>query len=247
MKISQYLNSNKFVISRVPQHIAIIPDGNRRWAVKRGLRPYKGHLYGAKALEEILETAYRFNIRYFSFWIASLDNLLKRPKIEIDYLFKLFERKFTELKNNPRVYKEEVRIRIIGFWQKIVPDRLKKIFKQTEEQTKNFSKYNLTFLMGYNGDMEMLEAIKEALVHNEPINPHFSEESLRKYLLTGELPDIDLLIRTGGEPHLSTGFMMWHMRYAQLYFTDTLWPDFKASEFLKAIKDYSQRERRFGK
>ncbi len=246
MKVHQD-NANNTGISIVPQHVAIIPDGNRRWAVKRGFQPYQGHLYGAKALEKILETAYKFNIKYFSFWIASLDNLRKRSKREVDYLFKLFESKFIELRNNPRIHKEEVRIRIIGFWREIVSGSLKKIFEEVEKQTKSFSKYNLTFLMGYNGDVEMLEAIKKILISREPVNPHFKEESLRKHLLTGELPDIDLLIRTGGEPHLSTGFMMWHMRYAQLFFTETLWPDFKPAEFIKAIKEYANRERRFGK
>lgn len=246
-KINHDTITNKTDISIVPKHVAVIPDGNRRWARKRGLQSYQGHLYGAKALEGILEAAYKLNIQYFSFWIASLDNLRKRPKKEVDYLFQLFERKFTELKDNPRVHKEEVRIRIIGFWQEIVPDSLKKIFEEVENKTKKFSKYNLTFLMGYNGDLEMLEAIKGILVSHEPVNPHLHEESLRKHLLTGELPDIDLLIRTGGEPHLSTGFMMWHMRYAQLFFTDTLWPDFKAAEFVQAVRDYAGRARRFGK
>lgn len=232
---------------KIPRHVAIIPDGNRRWALSRKLPQYLGHFYGAKTSEKILDTAYKLHIPYITFWIASLDNLTKRPKEEVNYLFDLFEKKFNELKDRDVIHREKVRVRIIGFWQDVVPPSLKKIFYDIEEMTKDYSNYTLTFLMAYNGDLEMLEAIKNSILQNEPINPHFKEESLRKHLLTGELPDVDLVIRTGGSPHLSAGFMMWHLRYSQLYFTDTFWPSFQKKEFMQAIKEYSDKERRMGR
>lgn len=231
---------------RLPSHIAIIPDGNRRWARKRGLAPHIGHIYGGEAFERILKYVYKLKIPYLTLWVGSLDNFLKRPKREVEVLFGIYEDKIKQLRDSSIIHKEKVKVRIYGYWRDYLPPYIKKLFEEIIETTKNYGKYNLTFLVGYNGDLEMLDCIKNLVLTQENVNPHFDEEKLRKYLMTGELPPIDLLIRTGGEAHLSAGFMMWHTRYSQLYFSRKLWPDFNSVDLKRVLKIYSKRERRFG-
>lgn len=231
------------------KHIALIPDGNRRWAKKRGLFPWQGHIEGAKNFEKIIKKAWEIKVPYFTFWGMSADNVLKRPKKEVSVLFKIFNNQFKKLLNSKEVEKEKIRINVFGKWHKIFPPGLKEMIKRVIEKTKSNKNFVLTFLLAYNGTDEMLEAIKKIVKKikrkSEPVN----EKTLLENLWTGSLPPVDLVIRTGCEedPHNSAGFMMWHTAYSQFYFTKTLFPEFSPAEFEKAIKNFENRERRFGK
>jgi undecaprenyl diphosphate synthase len=227
-------------------HVALIPDGNRRWARKRGLAPWQGHIEGAKTLEKILEKAWEMKIPYFTFWGSSLDNITKRPRGEVKVLLSLYQKYFKRLLKEKRIFKEKVRVNIFGRWKEVFPKKLKETIFEIIKKTKNHDRYFLTFLLAYNGTDEMLEAIKK--ISRKKIKK-IDEKILLENLWTGSLPPVDLVIRTGceGDPHNSAGFMMWHTAYSQFYFTKTLFPDFSPGEFEKIINDYLKRERRFGK
>ena len=235
----------------LPQHIVLIPDGNRRWARKRGLPPFFGHRQGAKTLEKILKAALDLKIPYFTFWGTSLDNVTKRSSSEVNFLFKLFERHFKKLAKVREVHQNGVRINVLGRWEKLFPEKTKKAIREAIEKTKNYKNYQLTFLMAYSGIDEMTTAIRgiaEFRIQNSELR--INEESIKANLWTKDLPAVDLVIRTASErdnwSHLSAGLMMWDLADAQIYFTQTLFPDFSVAEFKKAIKQYSQTERRMG-
>jgi undecaprenyl diphosphate synthase len=227
-------------------HVALIPDGNRRWAKRKNLLPWQGHIEGAKALEKILKKAWEMKIPYFTFWGSSLDNITKRSKEEVKVLLSLYQKYFKRLLKEKRIFDEKVRVSVLGRWKELFPKRLKETISKIIKKTKNHDRYFLTFLLAYNGTDEMLEAIKK--ISGKGIKK-INEEVLLENLWTGFLPPVDLVIRTGceGDPHNSAGFMMWHTAYSQFYFTKTLFPDFSPTEFEKIINDYLKRERRFGK
>jgi len=228
------------------KHLALIPDGNRRWAKKRGLLPWKGHIEGAKNLEKILEKAWEMKIPYFTFWGSSLDNILKRSRQEVKVLFSLYRRYFKKLLREKRIFEEKVRIYVFGKWRKFFPFELKKIISKLMAKTEKHNQYFLTFLLAYSGTDEMLEAIRE--ISKKKIKK-IREKTLLENLWTGKLPKVDLVIRTGceGDPHNSAGFMMWQTAYSQFYFTKKYFPEFTPQDLEKAIKNFSKRERRLGK
>lgn len=229
-------------------HVALIPDGNRRWAKRRNLLPWEGHIEGAKTFEKILKKAWELKIPYFTFWGMSADNVLKRPKKEVRALFKIFKDYFLKLLNSKEIEKEEVKINVFGKWRIFFPEKVKEIIEKVIEKTKGNKRYVLTLLLGYNGTDEILEAISKIIKKAKKRNFKFTEKTLLENLWTGKLPPVDLVIRTGceGDPHNSAGFMMWHTAYSQFYFTKTLFPDFSPEEFEKAIEDYLNREKRLG-
>ena len=235
-------------IKNIPKHIAIIPDGNRRWAKKRRLFPWKGHYQGAKTLEKVLERAIELNIPYITFWGGSWDNLTKRPKKEISFLVRIYDQQFKRLSEDKRVRENRVKIKALGRWKEILPEKTQKIIKQAIEKTKNYNNFFLTFLLAYNGTDEIVDCVRKIAKACNPRPIKVSEKTIKENLWTRRLPPVDLVIRTGCEndPHNSTGFMMWHTAYSQFHFTKTLFPDFKTKEFDKIIKDYSKRERRLG-
>jgi undecaprenyl diphosphate synthase len=231
-------------MKNIPNHIALIPDGNRRWAKKRGLPSFIGHTKGSNALEKILSKSLELKIPYFTFWGSSLDNITKRSKKETSYLFDIFENQFKKIANDKRIHNNKVKIRVIGKWEEYFPLKVKIAIKEAIEKTKNYNNYNLTFLMAYNGTDEMIDCIKKIKNQKTIIN----EKTIKQNLWTKDLPLVDFVIRTGCEndPHLSAGFMMWDIAYSQLFFTKTFFPSFSPKEFEKIIKDYSKRQRRKG-
>ncbi len=232
----------------IPRHIAIIPDGNRRWAKRHGLASWLGHREGAERAEKILEAALETGVTYYTFWGCSVSNVAKRDALEVRFLFELFEQFFKKLLTSEVVQKHEVRVRMLGEWRAYFPAAGQKVIEQLMRETEHFSKNNLTFLLAYNGTSEMTAAVSE-IVELGRSRPELvvTEEVIKDHLWTRDLPPVDLVIRTGGEPHWSTGFMMWDVAEARLYFTDTLWPDFSEVEFQKALDYYEQMERREGK
>jgi len=232
-------------------HVALIPDGNRRWARKRKLLPWIGHLEGAKAFEKILEKAFKMELKYLTLWAASWDNLTKRPKKEVNFLFKVFEENFKKALNDKKLEENEVQVNVLGEWRKILPKETQKIIEKLIDKTKNNQKFFLTFLIGYNGDKEMIDCINKIadLAYSSKTRIKVDENLISKNLWTGFLPPVDLIIRTGSEedPHNSAGFMMWKTIYSQFYFTKTYFPAFSPREFEKAISNFLSRERRTGK
>jgi len=231
----------------LPQHIVLIPDGNRRWAKKRGVPPFLGHREGAKTTEKILKAVLELKIPCFTFWGSSLDNITKRGPQEVNFLFNIFERYFKKLAKSKDIHKNFVKINVLGRWNKLFPERVKKPIRQAIEKTKNYRNYQLTFLLAYSGIDEMTDTINRIIkLKNRNRRLKIDENLIKKNLWTKDLPPVDLVIRTGGEPHWSSGMMMWDVANAQLYFTDTLLPNFSVEEFKKAIEQYSKTERRMG-
>lgn len=229
----------------IPNHVALIPDGNRRWAKQQGLASFMGHQKGAENFEKLVFKALELKISHLTLWGTSLDNITKRSESEVNYLYGIFRDQFNRLANDERVHKEKVKVNIIGRWEEYFSDEAKEAMRKAVEMTKDYTEHNLTFLMAYNGDDEMIDCIKKIKISDAEV----TGESIKANLWTKGLPPVDFVIRTGCEkdPHLSAGFMMWDTAYSQLYFTEKFFPDFSPVFLEEAIKDYSERERRNGK
>ena len=200
----------------------------------------------------LINEARNLGIPYFTLWIASLDNLKKRPKDEVDFLGKVFVEYFTKLAGHPDIHKAKVKVRAYGFLEEVFTPEVVSAVRRAEQATAGYAERQLSFLMGYDGQTELMEAIKKIAVEasRAPIDPAaITKDFVQRHLWTAELPPVDFVIRTGADnaPHWSGGFLMWHTAYSQLYFTNTLFPDFTPEEFRKAIEDYGRRERRMGK
>lgn len=229
----------------IPSHIAVIMDGNRRWAKKRNLPSYEGHREGVKRTNEIANAAKKHGISHLTVWAASIDNLKKRTPIEVRFLVSLLEHELEHMIDSGTFEKSQTRFRMIGKWAEIVKSkRLSELAETLEKKTAQYKKHNFTVLFGYDGREEMIDAIaKIRTIKKYPL----SYETIKKQLSTAELPPVDLVIRTGGEPHWSAGFLMWHTTDSQFYFTETLWPDFNTKEFETALFEFAGREKRLGK
>lgn len=233
-------------LKHVPRHVVIIPDGNRRWAAERGLDPWQGHEAGAENTEKLVREARRLGVKELSFWGSSLENLTKRPVAESKALLRIYETYFKKLITSEDIHKDEARIRFIGHWEEQFPESLKSVLYECIEATKGYDKHFLNFFLAYSGDDEMRLAIGK-IAATLPKGGVVTDQMVKENLMTKDMPPVDLLIRTGGEPHLSAGFMMWDMAYAQLFFSEKLYPDFDEAALQEALVDYAERERRFGK
>lgn len=236
----------QWVKNSVPRHVAIIPDGNRRWAREHSLDIFEGHRQGVEAFEEVARHAAEREIKHLSLWGLSLDNLVKRSEKEIVWLFRIFKKEFNKLAESEEIHKRQTRIRVFGRWREEFPEAARQAMERAEEATKHYDKYFLNFFMAYNGTDEMVQAVQEMVDKARGGTLRVTPELIKEHLFTRELPPVDLVIRTAGEPHLSAGFMMWDVADAQLYFTDKYWPDFDAEEFDQALADLAGRARRFG-
>lgn len=236
-------------IENIPRHVAIIPDGNRRWAKKKALQPWIGHQQGIKSFEKVLEKALELKIPYLTFWGSSWDNLTLRPKLEVSFLIKLYQSQFEKIAQDKRIHDNKVKVGVLGHWREILPLDCQKSIEKALVATKDYGKYFLTFLLAYDGMAEMTDCVQRIADSVKGKTIKVNEKLIKQNLWTKDLPSVDLLIRTGCEndPHLSAGFMMWDTAYSQLYFTKTFLPDFTPREFEGVIRDYSRRARRFGK
>lgn len=230
---------------KLPQHIAIIMDGNGRWAKHRGKKRVFGHQKGVKAVQKIVEEAARLKVPYLTLFAFSTENW-NRPKEEIGTLMKLLVRSLRE--ELEKMLKNNIRLTTIGATDRL-PTQVQKELELVVEKTKNNSNMVLTLALSYGGREEIQRATREiaVLVKNNIISPEKIDESIiNRHLYAQNLPDVDLLIRTSGEQRISN-FMLWHLAYAELYFTSTCWPDFDEKELHAALLNYQNRERRFGK
>lgn len=222
---------------RVPSHIAIIMDGNGRWAKKRGMPRTYGHKAGADTLRKILTYCGELGVKYLTVYAFSTENW-KRAKEEVDALMFLFK---TYLKNEKKLLmKNNVKFLVSGRTEGVSQDLLTEI-NRLEEATKGNTGITLNIAFNYGGRAELVDAIKEIIKHDEK---EITEEIVEKYLYN-QLPDPELLIRTSGEMRISN-FLLWQIAYSEIYVTETYWPDFDRDELIKAIESYQKRERRFG-
>lgn len=224
---------------KLPSHVAIIMDGNGRWARRRGLPRVMGHYRGAEVAEDIVEFARELGIKHLTLYAFSTENW-NRPKEEVDTLFKLLEEYLRAKKR--KLYELNIRVKFIGRRDRI-PRNLIRLMEEIEEESKNFNGLNLNLAVDYGGRDEILRAVKKLLREDPKV---INEETFSQYLDLACSPDPDLLIRTGGEQRVSN-FLLWSIAYTEFYFTPTLWPDFTREEFIKAIEEYSRRKRKFGR
>ncbi|MGB3342921.1 MAG: isoprenyl transferase [Aequorivita sp.] len=240
MSLQDQINKNK-----LPQHLAIIMDGNGRWAMEKGMSRYKGHENGAKAVKEIVEGSAQIGIKYLTLYAFSTENW-SRPKIEVELLMKLL---VSSLKKEIKTLKEnDIKLNAIGNLEAL-PKTAHKQLLSVIEKTKSNQRMTLTLALSYGSREEIIKTIKEISlkVKNNLISPlDIDETVINNHLYTQNLPDVDLLIRTSGEQRISN-FMLWQIAYAELYFTQTLWPDYTKNHLFEAILNYQNRERRFGK
>lgn len=246
-----FTRKNKGSLSReeilqgpLPEHIAIILDGNGRWAKRRGLPRTAGHQEGAVNVKAMSILAADLGVKALTVYAFSTENW-KRPVEEVKFLMKLPIRFFDEWA--PELMENNIRMKIIGN-EKELPFELQEKVREVQEMTKNNTKMTLTIALNYGSQDEIKQAVQAigSDVANGAIEPGEIDEALiESKLMTAGLPSLDLLIRTSGEERISN-FLLWQLAYAELYFTDTTWPDFKEPQFLQALKQYQSRNRRFG-
>ncbi len=227
----------------IPTHIAIIPDGNRRWAREHNATPLDGHTQGSEVMRSIMPHAADAGVKYISVWGMSLDNFTKRSVSEVTGLLALFRSEFLDLAVSDDIHTRKVRINVIGRWKEKFPLPVRNAVQKAIDATSQYSDHYMNFFLAYSGVDEMTHAVSEIVASGvQDITPAV----IKQHLFTKNLPPVDLIVRTGGEPHLSAGFMMWDVTDAQLWFTEKLWPTFTNEDLDEAIKEYGNRERRKG-
>ena len=224
----------------VPNHIAIIMDGNRRWAERRGLPGLEGHQNGLENMRSVITYLGDRQVKYVTIFAFSTENWY-RPKDEVVGLLRLLQDKIN--KEALEFHRQGVKLHHLGRLDGLSP-RLQKSIRRALELTKHNTSMTLSFAFNYGGRSEILHAVRQLIADGVPPEK-IDEQLFSSYLYTGGLPDVDLLIRTGGELRISN-FLIWQMAYSEYYFTDVLWPDFGKDEIEKALKAFSQRQRRFG-
>jgi undecaprenyl diphosphate synthase len=232
-------------LDNLPKHVAIIMDGNGRWAKQKGMLRVFGHENGAKSVRETVEACARLGIENLTLYAFSTENW-NRPKTEVDTLMKLL---ISSLKKEiGSLMENNIRLCTIGNLEKL-PLSAQKQLQQVVDKTANNNRLTVTLALSYGSREEIVSAVKAitSKVKNNIISIHDIDELIiNQHLYTRNLPDVDLLIRTSGE-HRISNFLLWQIAYAELYFTDVLWPDFREEDLYKALADYQKRERRFGK
>jgi len=238
----QVRNGNK------PGHIAIILDGNRRWASEQALDPLKGHYFGAGKVEDLLNWCLDLKVKSITLYAFSTENFLRAPK-EVEQIMQIAGEKLRQIITDERIHKNKVRIKVIGRVN-LLPQSLQELVREAEESTKSYDEHFLNIALAYGGRAEIVDAAKKIAqeVENGELRPDAIDEQLfETHLYTAHLPkqDPDLIIRTSGEERLS-GFLLWQSAYSELCFLDVYWPDFRRIDLLRAVRTYQKRRRRFG-
>ncbi|RXG29459.1 MULTISPECIES: isoprenyl transferase [Leeuwenhoekiella] len=230
---------------KLPKHIAVIMDGNGRWAKNQGLLRVKGHKKGTKAVRETIEACAELGVAFVTLYAFSTENW-NRPKLEVDTLMNLL---VSSLKKEIKTLQDNnISLSAIGSLNNL-PEKAQRELKEVIEKTKNNTRLKLTLALSYGSREELVKTIQDIShkVKKNLISPHSINESvIKEHLYTHDMPDVDLLIRTSGEQRISN-FLLWQIAYAELYFTPVLWPDFTRKHLYEAIYNYQKRERRFGK
>ncbi len=231
--------------SHLPEHVAIIMDGNGRWAGHRSLKRFLGHQQGAKSVQLVTETASRIGLPWLTLYAFSLENNLRRPRAEVSFLMRLLK---TYLESNlERMMDNNVRIRYIGRTREL-PAEVQEKMRWAEEATARNTGTTLTLALNYGGRSELVDAFRALAAEMKAKNlspDRISEEDIHRHLYTAQMPDPDLLIRTSGEMRLSN-YLLWQLAYTEIFVTERLWPDFRGVHLLEAMADFQRRERRYG-
>lgn len=230
------------------EHIAIILDGNRRWASVKELNPWLGHQKGADTVEELLDWCDKLNVKFITLYTFSMENFSRKPD-EINEIMKITEEKFQKLLVDPRIHRNQINVKVIGRIN-LLPESLQQVIGELEKVTAGYNNQFLNFALAYGGRAEIVDAaktiakkVKEGKLELADIN----ESTVEKYLYTSHMPnqEPDLIIRTSGEERLS-GFLLWQSAYSELAFLDVYWPDFRFIDLLRAIRTFQKRKRRYG-
>lgn len=234
----------------LPTHVGLILDGNRRYAREMGYNDItKGHWEGAKKLDDVLNWCAEFDIKVVTIWVLSTDNT-QRDKKEVDGLLRVIKDKLNDLIKNPVIRNNHFRIRALGNIDSL-PQELRDIIKKAEVSTRDYERHFLNIAIGYGGREEIVDAVKRFIRGGgfssvNEVAESITPEDITRHLYTNGIPDPDLIIRTSGEVRLS-GFLLWQSAYSEFYFCDALWPVFRRIDFLRAIRSYQHRNRRFGR
>ena len=232
----------------IPTHIAVIMDGNRRWARKRGLYPWLGHKFGAEKVDELIDWCINLGIKVITIYALSTENL-KRSKRELDEILRLLKEKSLEYVNDERLHKHGIRVKVIGR-KDLLPRDVRDALEKLEEATSKYNNLYLNLAVAYGGRAEIVDAsknlIKDVLAGKVKVD-EIDEAILERYLYTSDIPnhEPDMIIRTSGEERISN-FLLWQSAYSELVFLDVYWPEFRKIDLMRAIRIYQKRQRRFG-
>ena len=233
--------------NKIPKHVAVILDGNSRFAKGRGISPTAGHQFGRDKIEEVLEWCFELDIKNLTIYAFSTENF-HRENEEVESLMNLCKNELDKAMKDSRIHKNKVKVRILGHLDSL-PKNIKKSAQSIMDQTEMYNKYSFNIALAYGGREEIIQAIQKIAkdVKNDKIKiDDIKEEIVSKYLYTRGIPDPDIVLRTSGEERISN-FLLWQLAYSELYFSDVYWPAFQKRDFLKAIITYQKRQRRFGK
>jgi len=230
------------------EHIAIILDGNRRWANENELNPWLGHKKGAETVEQLLDWCEELNVKFITLYTFSTENFRRKPD-EIDEIMKITEEKFRKLITDERIHKNKVHVKVIGRTN-LLPESLQQLIADVEKATAHYDNQFLNFAIAYGGRAEIVDAaraIAEKVKAGEMEPQDIQESTFEKFLYTSHMPkqEPDLIIRTSGEERLS-GFLLWQSAYSELVFLDVYWPDFRLIDLLRSMRTFQKRKRRFG-
>ncbi|WP_409199408.1 polyprenyl diphosphate synthase [Methanobrevibacter sp. DSM 116169] len=246
-RLYEWYISKDLTKENMPKHIALIMDGNRRYSkVQKNMDVSKGHELGVDTLEKVLDWSIDLGIEIITAYAFSTENF-KRSQKEVDGLMRLFVESFKKIVSNERIHKNKVRVKAVGKLE-LMPDDVREAIKEAERATEDYNERFLNIAIGYDGRLEIVEAIKkiaENVKENKIAIDDIDEDMVSKNLYTKGIDDPNLIIRTSGEERLS-GFLLWQSSYSELYFCDSLWPELRKVDFLRAIRSYQERERRFG-
>ena len=230
------------------EHIAIVLDGNRRWASENELNPWLGHRKGADKVEQLLEWCDKLNVKFVTLYTFSTENFRRSPQ-EVEEIMRIAEEKFRKLLTNERIHRNKVHVKVIGRVN-LLPEKLQQLIADVEKATANYDGQFLNFAFAYGGRAEIVDAAKiiaEKVKNGELDVGDVDESTFEKYLYTSHMPkqDPDLILRTSGEERLS-GFLLWQSAYSELCFLDVFWPDFRLIDLLRTIRTFQKRKRRYG-
>lgn len=231
-----------------PEHVAIILDGNRRWASGKIVDPWLGHEKGADKVEELLDWCLKLDVRSITLYAFSTENF-RRGQVEVKEIMRIAEERFRKILVDERIHGNKVRVKVLGRVS-LLPDDLRRLILEVEEATKDYDKHFLNFAFAYGGRAEIVDAAKKIAeeVHEGKLAPDkVDEKTFEQYLYTSHMPqqDPDLIIRTSGESRLS-GFLLWQSAYSELCFLDVYWPDFRKIDLLRSVRTFQKRKRRYG-
>jgi len=248
-RLYEHLLASEVKKGPIPAHIAIIMDGNRRWARERGLPPHFGHRYGAEVVEDVLRWCYELGVKTVTLYVLSTENIARRSREELDNIYRILSEKLDELLNSEELRRWKARIKFIGDRSLLPPEIVMKI-EELERRTSHYSERFLNVALAYGGRREIVEAVKGVardVLEGRLSIEEIDEEVFEKYLYTGDqpYPEPDLVIRTSGEMRVSN-FLLWQIAYSELIFLDVYWPDFRRIDLLRAVRLYQQRQRRYG-